>query len=605
MAQVIDSLIVKLDLDSSDFEAGEKKVAAGLDDTRKSTERVGKDISANGKKAAEFFGQLQSAALKFFAVLTVGRGMADFTRTIVGGGAQLDRMSTRLGTSADTLSRWQGAVRQSGGTGEGLLSTLQGLSNEMTQIAITGESSLIPMLGYLGVSLKDSNGKAKSTVDLLKDIGDAANIKIPDKANRFNILQSMGIDEGTINLLIKGSAERDKLLSSQKGFSDADARAAREAQEKWEGVKLQIERTSQEIVIKMLPVLDRLTKAMLVFAEKAVPVLLQIGDAIGDLDDKTNGWSTALLGVLATLRLIGGAGVLSGITRLAGSLGGVIAAALLLKGDESESTQEAKKLSTQAVGGDREAAVTLARTQLGNQWWRTMFGGKITEEDVQQRADSIMKGEQGDRGAPGAAGAPGGNSKSSTRPNSSSGGEPKAGDKLTRSERNNNPGNLNYAGQKGAVLEEHDDPRFAKFKTTADGVEALVKQLQLYEKRGMNTLEKIIPVFAPKNENDTNGYIDFLSKKLGVAPGESLDMKNTETLSGLVNQISKMEGRNNPLGENDVLTGIKMAGVGGKQQAPSSISIGEVKVYTQAQDANGIARDMRGAIIRQADTGVR
>ena len=198
-----------------------------------------------------------------------------------------------------------------------------------------------------------------------------------------------------------------------------------------------------------------------------------------------------------------------------------------------------------------------------------MFGGKVTEEDVQSRTDSLMQGEQ------------------------------KPAVPLTRSERNFNPGNLNFAGQAGAVLEDYKDPRFAKFKSTAAGVEALVKQLQLYEKRGVDTLDKIVPIFAPKNENDTNGYIDFLSKKLGVAPGEKLDMHNTDTLSGLVHQIGKMEGRNNPLGDMDVLTGIRMAGVGGKQQASRNVSIGEVKVYTQATDATGIARDTRGAIIRQ------
>lgn len=588
---VIDNLVVKLGLDSSDFERGEKKVAAGLDDTRKRTDRLGDDISASGKKAAEFFGQLQSAALKFFAVLTVGRGMADFTRTIVGGGAQLDRMSTRLNTSADTLSRWQGAVRQSGGTGEGLLNTLQGLSNEMTQIAITGESSLIPMLGFLGVSLKDSNGKAKTAVELLKDIGDAANIKIPGASNRFNILQSMGIDEGTINLLMKGSAERDRLLSSQKGFSDADAKAAREAQEKWEGVKLQIERTSQAIVIKMLPVLDRLTKAMLEFAEKAVPVLLQIGNVLGDLDDKTNGWSTALLGVLATLRLIGGAGVLSGITRLAGSLGGVIAAALLLKGDESEGTAKAKELSGQAMSGDREAAVKLARTQLGNQWWRTAFGGKVTEEEVQQRADSIMRGEQG--GA-----APVKGSATQARPGAS------------RAERNNNPGNIEYNANNDWQGQLPNDPskesRFARFDSAENGVRALAKLLSNYGKTGTNTVQDIVERFAPKKDgNDTQAYIDALTKRLGVAPGEKLDLSNSDTLSTLVKGISRHESGSDFLSNQDVLSGINMAASGGGKQASGAISIGEVKVYTQAQDANGIARDMRGAIIRQADTGIR
>lgn len=588
MATVIDSLVVKLGLDSSAFERGEKRVAEGLDKTRKSADRVGDDIAASGKKAAEFFVQLEKAALKFFAVLTVGRGVADFTRTVISGGAQLDRMSSRLNISTDTLSRWQGAVRQSGGTGDGLLNTLQNLSSQLTDVALNGESPIIKMLGFLEVSLKDSNGHAKSTIQLLKDIGDAANVKIPDKAHRFNILQSLGIDEGTINLLMKGGAERDRLLASQKAYSDADARSARLAQEKWEGVKLNIERTSQAIVIKLLPVLERLTNAMLKFADTAVPILLQVGDAIGVLDDKTNGWSTALLGVLATLRLIGGAGVLSGITRLAGSLGGVIAAALLLKGDESESSKDAKQLSGKAEV-DRAAAEKLAKIQLENQWWRTMFGGKITEQDIQQRADQI----QGYK----------------TIPSPNVGGSPQSSTGGTRAQRNNNPGNIEFNKNNNWEGQLPNDPskesRFARFDSAENGVRALAKLLSNYGKTGADTVQDIVERFAPKKDgNDTRAYIDALTKRMGVAPNEQLDLNNPTTLSGLIKGISRHESGSDYLTDQQVMTGIQRNS-GGQSGGSNSISIANVNLYTQATDAAGIARDFRGAMVRQADTGVR
>lgn len=593
MATVIDNLVVKLGLDSSDFEKGEKRVAAGLDDTRKSTERVGGDIAASGKKASEFFGQLEKAALKFFAVLTVGRGLSDFTRTVIGTGADLDRVSKRVNISADTLSRWQGAVRQSGGSAEGFMSTVQGISQAMTELQLTGNTDMLPFLQRLGVSVVDARGKAKPIVDLIRDIGDAANAKIANPGDRFNILQRMGLDDGTINLIMKGAQERDKLLSSQKAYSQADADAALKAQEKWEGVKLEIERTSQAIVIGALPVLDRLSKAMLRFAEDAVPALLKIGDVIGDLDKKTDGWSTALLGVLATLRLIGGAGVLSGITRLAGGLGGVIASALLLSGDTSESTKKAQQLETKTQGGDRDAAVELARTQLDNQWWRKAFGGKVTEEDVQERADFIMK-----EGSTNAALVSGRGRIPGWSPETTA-----ANPKASRAERNNNPGNLEYRGQDGAIPEDGSG-RFAKFGSAAEGVSALVKQLQRYGARGLDSLDKIIAKYAPPGENDTQAYIDVLSQKLGVAPSEKLDLTNPDTLKTLVKGISKHEAGVDFLSNKDVMTGINMA-------APTSnsgggnTSIGEIKVYTQAQDANGIARDIKGAMIRQADTAIR
>ena len=57
MATVIDSLIVTLGLDNKDFQQGMKDTEKGLSDTRKNTDRVGKQIAASGKDAAEFFGQ--------------------------------------------------------------------------------------------------------------------------------------------------------------------------------------------------------------------------------------------------------------------------------------------------------------------------------------------------------------------------------------------------------------------------------------------------------------------------------------------------------------------------------------------------------------------
>lgn len=60
-----------------------------------------------------------------------------------------------------------------------------------------------------------------------------------------------------------------------------------------------------------------------------------------------------------------------------------------------------------------------------------------------------------------------------------------------RGERNNNPGNLNFAGQAGASL-ERPGGRFARFETAFDGLRALARQLMLYAGRGINSVEKII-----------------------------------------------------------------------------------------------------------------
>lgn len=587
--QTVDSLVVKLGLDTAAFDKGRKDVDEGLDDTKDKAEKTGKDVEQSGKKAASFFGQIEKAAIKFFAVLTVGRGLADFTRTVISTGAELSRTSQRIGVSADTLSRWQGAVRQSGGTAEGFLGTMQGLSGALTELKLTGNTGILPYLQALGVSVADAEGKARPMEELLGDIGDKLNA-LPNKGDAFNIGRNLGLDDGTINLLMKGRAEIDRLLASQKAYSEADAKAAQEAQEHWEGVKLNIERTTQALVIKALPIIERVTNALLVFADKAVPVLMQVADAFGELDTATQGWSTTLIGVLATLRLITGAGILGGLGALKGGLAG-----LAVGGAGYAGWKAGEQINEKLPQGVKDSiGESIAKTL-------AFFGNKEAQDavdatnGVKRSADGYKSvktlQDQGISPVVRASNAPAGATSSNVSRLPS------------RAERNNNPGNIEFRGQAGAVPEDGSG-RFAKFSSTADGVAALVSQLRRYGARGRDTLTKIMEKYAPPEENNTKAYIASLSKKLGVGADQTLDLNNADTLAGLVKGISKYESGADFLQDGDVLSGLKMAGVSGQQQAPST-NIGTVNVYTQATDTKGIVRDFKGEMVRQADQGQR
>ncbi|HAM4388320.1 TPA: recombinase family protein [Escherichia coli] len=111
-----------------------------------------------------------------------------------------------------------------------------------------------------------------------------------------------------------------------------------------------------------------------------------------------------------------------------------------------------------------------------------------------------------------------------------------------RGERNNNPGNLNFAGQAGASL-ERPGGRFARFETAFDGLRALARQLMLYAGRGINSVEKIISTWAPASDNNnTTAYIravvDILStlfhqqsRKIGmIVPSVVISEKHTDML---------------------------------------------------------------------------
>lgn len=117
---------------------------------------------------------------------------------------------------------------------------------------------------------------------------------------------------------------------------------------------------------------------------------------------------------------------------------------------------------------------------------------------------------------------------------------------VPRGIRNNNPGNLNFAHQTGAVLEPGPNARFAKFRTPSAGIAALKEQLLRYQSEGISSVRGFISKWAPPNENDTTAYIQAVSQAMGVTPDAKISLNSPGLLAGLMNAIIKFENGINP-----------------------------------------------------------
>ncbi|KKZ18113.1 hypothetical protein AAY84_12230 [Serratia marcescens] len=121
-------------------------------------------------------------------------------------------------------------------------------------------------------------------------------------------------------------------------------------------------------------------------------------------------------------------------------------------------------------------------------------------------------------------------------------GQPK---KNTLGIRNNNPGNLRHAPNASGYTYTKDGV-LVQFKTPEDGLSALSRQLMLYGDRNKNTLNDILPTFAPKGENNTKAYIDDVAKKTGLSPTEPLDLHSPEVLARIMPAIINHENGTQP-----------------------------------------------------------
>ncbi len=137
--------------------------------------------------------------------------------------------------------------------------------------------------------------------------------------------------------------------------------------------------------------------------------------------------------------------------------------------------------------------------------------------------------------------------------------------------KNNNPGNLEFAGQSGAIL--GDDGRFAKFETPEAGFSALIGQIGLDAGRGL-TLEGYVNKFAPAGGKDNNNpalYAANMAKALGVDPKTPLSQIDPQKLAqAQVQQESSTKVGTSP-GPTSLPPGARI--VGGKPVASPIVAV--------------------------------
>lgn len=98
----------------------------------------------------------------------------------------------------------------------------------------------------------------------------------------------------------------------------------------------------------------------------------------------------------------------------------------------------------------------------------------------------------------------------------------------SKSQKNNNPGNLTYAGQPGAHADENG---FAVFPDYKSGYEALNRQIALDAKRGLS-IRQFSAKYAPKKDgNDPEKYAQDLATAVGKSVDDPIQGPSTPTAS--------------------------------------------------------------------------
>lgn len=118
--------------------------------------------------------------------------------------------------------------------------------------------------------------------------------------------------------------------------------------------------------------------------------------------------------------------------------------------------------------------------------------------------------------------------------------------KLTRGMRNNNPLNIEKGNSWQGERNTQSDRRFEEFISLEYGLRAGFLILKKYLARppkgyGLETLTQIINRWAPRSENNTSSYVEFVSARSQVSKTERLKWTDKNKLCRIVQAMCIIE----------------------------------------------------------------
>lgn len=209
---IVDALIVTMGLDNSDYERGMNEVE---DRTRQFSERAPRDVERGLNSIEQRFGATFQGILRtFIAPLTAALGTMGIFSQYTQTADRIGKTAARIGASAEDLQAFGEAAKRAGGSVEGFMSSFESLNGQIQRMqAMGGKGRLTPILEQLGISATE-NGKAKDTFQILRELAGAS--ERIGKQKFAGLARFLGLDQGTIMLLQQGRIALDEVIKRQK-----------------------------------------------------------------------------------------------------------------------------------------------------------------------------------------------------------------------------------------------------------------------------------------------------------------------------------------------------------------------------------------------------
>lgn len=253
MATIAEFLMIKIGIDN--------------DSLKKDADKAKKNIESVEKKIEEFKNTLKkftrTSLIEFFTALASSAGITAFITNVTAADAALGRLSKTTGMSVEAISAWSNAAERAGGSAAEMQSGIANMSKELTNFKYTGESTLVPFLAQMGVSIVDVNGKLKDQNQIMLELADRAQ-NMP-KEDFANLAMANGFNQSQVNLMLQGRKALQQQINEQNRNAITTKQQAEQAQKletAWMDLKQSFMGVARQIAYVLVPPLTVLFKVL-------------------------------------------------------------------------------------------------------------------------------------------------------------------------------------------------------------------------------------------------------------------------------------------------------------------------------------------------------
>lgn len=317
MATVIDSLLIELGLDTSKFNAAQKKSVEELRKFDEQADKTAKKTQKGAKETGDSFDKTRDALMRFGAAAFGVAGLKNLISSVTSTNVQLGRQAGMLGMSVNSLSAWGQAVKAVGGNAEDFSASMQNIEGSLASFSIgLGGPEVFESLTRLGVGIKDNK------VNLVELSAAISNIKDPQKAWA---LASPLMGRDTFLLMREGPAKMQEIINKQAELNRVNEEAAKQSanfNQKTVELETSLMGLKNSVMGQMYPALEDLASITI----KGIESFKGWDAALGGALSKVSAFEAValpLVGVLAALGLIAlpEALIAAGVTGAVGAAG--------------------------------------------------------------------------------------------------------------------------------------------------------------------------------------------------------------------------------------------------------------------------------------------